>query len=74
MSAIQYARQRVAIRKNDCDEFEVPTPGASSLTAGLYFTDDKQDALDTVSYSWAQFPGEVIDVTIRRGTYLQEDA
>lgn len=62
----------VVIFRNDFDEFEVPTDSpsqpASSFDAGLYLTDDKQDARDTAIAAW-QKDFDLVVVKFRRGTY-----
>jgi len=60
---------RVIIKRNDFDEYEVPTDSpshpASSFEAGLYFTDDREDALVTCQLA---FDGDA-DIVWRRGSY-----
>ncbi|TFG82817.1 MAG: hypothetical protein E4G74_02140 [Erysipelotrichales bacterium] len=51
----------ILIKKNEYDEFEVPTTSDSEI----YFTDDKQDATDTAMF----FHGAEVVVLFRRGTY-----
>lgn len=60
----------VTVRENEDGEFELPTLGATSLEAGLYFADDKQDAIDTAKHSY----GENVIVTFKRGTYQEVEA
>lgn len=56
------------IRKNDYDEFEVPTGAWPNASDSIYFADDKQDAIDTAEF----VHGPQVKCFIRRGTYLPE--
>lgn len=59
----------ITIRKNDFDEFELLTPvDPHEIGDGIYFTDDKQDAIDTAHH----FFGDDITVKFRRGTFVQD--
>ncbi len=51
----------IRIKRNTFDEYEVPT----TSTKEIYFTDDRQDAVDTARF----FHGADISVSITRGTY-----
>ena len=51
----------ILIKKNEFDEFEVPT----TSTSEIYFTDDKEDAIGTAEY----FHGPKAECIFRRGTY-----
>lgn len=65
---------RVIIKRNEYGEYEVPTSSpsrpASSFEAGLYFTDDREDALVTCQFAW---DGDA-DIVWRTGTYQETDA
>ena len=52
----------VTIKKNSFDEYEVPAP----TTDCIYFTDDKEDAVDTAKLYHE--PGSV-KIVVRRGSY-----
>ena len=64
------ARPRVVIRKNDIGEYEVPTGGNSgyAICENIYFTEDRQDAIDTARTCC---PTAVL--SIRSGTYFPGD-
>lgn len=57
---------RVVIKRNEFDEFEVPAP----TTDEIYFTDDLQDAKNTL---WSIHGSNVV-IVVRRGTYSKEAA
>ena len=67
--ATGFFAKRVTIKRNVDEEYEVPTDTprtpASSFEAGLYFTDDKDDAMATAKRSW----GDSVQIVVRRGTY-----
>lgn len=56
--------KNVTIRKNEFDEYEVPTP-TSDCPDSIYYTDDEEDAIDTAIAHY----GTDIDLKIKRGTY-----
>ncbi len=53
----------VVIKKNEYDEFELPTSECGKRE--IYFTDDKQDAIDTAHFVF----GDELKISFRRGTY-----
>jgi len=59
----------VTIRKNDLDEYEVPTAhigrAYSTRPTSIYYTDDKDDAISTARYHY----GTETKIVVRRGTY-----
>lgn len=57
---------KITIRKNDYDEYEVPTPSADEL----YFTDDKDDAIGTAKL----ILGDDVEIRFAKGTYQNDDA
>ena len=65
----------VVIRKNQDGEFEVPTNSpaypATSFRAGLYYTDDREDAFDTARLAWGEHAEKIV---CRSGTYNVEEA
>ena len=69
-------QKTITIRRNDCDEYEVPTDSpshpASSFEAGLYFTDDRQDARDTAILAW-QDDADLLLIRFSRGTYTDQE-
>jgi len=60
---------RVIIKRNDYDEFEVPTAPAGAeaqeFADGIYYADDRDDAIDTARFTF----GADVDIVVRRGTY-----
>ena len=61
------------IRKNEYDEYEVPTAfvfhNRREVAAEIYYTDDKQDAIDTAKFAHR----DDVAITWRRGTYGVEE-
>lgn len=55
---------KITIRRNEFDEYEVPTPDVDHI----YYTDDKDDAIGTA----IAFHGTDVEITHRRGTYNRE--
>lgn len=63
------------IRKNDHDEYEVPTGKRPDGELAVYYTDDREDARDTARYYAGVFDGEPEPhITWRRGSYNVEEA
>jgi hypothetical protein len=70
---------KVTIKRNEFDEYEVPTafrfipgrgPGRGEvpIESAIYFTSDRDDAIATAQ---AAFLPETIVVLIKRGTYVK---
>lgn len=63
--------KQVTIKRNDYDEYEVPTPSAQ-FPDSIYFTDDKADAIDTARAHWfINRAQSEINVRVIRGSYHQ---
>lgn len=60
-------KKQVTIRKNEFDEYEVPTP-TSDYPDSIYFTEYKEDAVDTAIAHY----GTNIEIKFKRGTYQKE--
>lgn len=56
--------KHIQVRKNDYDEFEVPTPTRDAPDS-IYYTDDKDDAIGTAK----MILGDDVVCTFKRGTY-----
>jgi len=54
----------IMIKRNDYDEYEVPTP-TDDAPDSIYYTDDKYDAFDTARHHH----GLLADIIFGRGTY-----
>ena len=52
----------ICIKKNEFEEYELPTEPESQA---IYYTDCKQDALDTAYQVW----GEAAVIRVTRGSY-----
>ena len=64
--------QQITIRKNDFDEYEVPTPSTGlgfNSTEQIYFTPDKQDAIDTCRVHFFKAFKSDISIRISRGHF-----
>lgn len=59
----------VVIKRNEYDEYEVPTGVRDDNQPAIYYTDDKGDAFDTARH----FHGIIADITFRAGTYGVEE-
>jgi hypothetical protein len=57
---------KVTIKKNDYDEYELPTEVG---TEAIYYTDDKDDAIGTAKL----ILGDDVEITFRRGTYNADE-
>lgn len=55
---------KVVIKRNEYDEYEAPTGTNADGSMAIYYTDDKQDAIDTVKLLTA-----ATEIVVRRGTY-----
>ncbi len=56
--------QVILIKKNEYDEYEVPTP-TEDAPDSIYFTDDRDDAVGTAH----MILGDNITCIFRKGTY-----
>lgn len=64
---------KVTIRKNDYDEYELPTQfrdrgSLPKKPCAIYYTDDKDDAIGTAK----MILGADVECTFKRGTYDAE--
>lgn len=57
----------ITIKKNDYDEYEVPTVIGVTGADQIYFASDRDDALDTARH----IHGQNVKVTFRSGTYMR---
>lgn len=58
----------VIIRKNEFDEYEVLEKEFSGIGDGIYFTDDRDDAIGTACHMY----GADCRIKIKRGTYCHD--
>lgn len=59
----------IVIKRNDYDEYEVPTPSPDASDS-IYYTDDKDDAIATAQH----VHGDLVEIVFRSGTYDKEDS
>lgn len=65
----------IRIRRNDHDEYEVPTARADSPLGpqtSIYFADDRLDAIATARWQHEVVYGYEIVIKVTRGTYDAE--
>ena len=65
----------ITIKRNDFDEYEVPTGRRADGQLAVYYTDDREDAKDTARFYAGVFDGEPEPRLVwRSGTYNVQEA